>query len=81
MGHHTEKIQLQITKSCHKRLLLQLIQDHFERSHPEGKPKLNKDAYLFVNRWKENTKASQILYDWSNELEKDLNKAGQILFH
>jgi uncharacterized protein (TIGR02687 family) len=57
-----------------KDFLLQLIQDDFERSHPEGKkPTLNKDAYLFVNRWKENTKARQIFYDWSIQLEEDLN--------
>ena len=64
-----------------KDFLLQLIQDDFERSHPEGKPKLNKDAYLFVNRWKENTKASPIFYDWSKELEKDLNIEDAIQSH
>ena len=55
-----------------KDCLLQLVQDNFERSISAGKPALNKDAYLFVNRWKENTKARQIYYDWSLQLEKDL---------
>ena len=55
-----------------KDFLLQLIQDNFERSIPSGKPTLNKEAYLFVSRWKENTKAKQIFYDWSTQLEKDL---------
>lgn len=55
-----------------KDFLLQLIHDNFERSIPSGKPKLNKEAYLFVNRWKENTRAKQIFYDWSVQLEKDL---------
>lgn len=55
-----------------KDFLLQLIQDNFERSIPSGKPTLNKEAYLFVNRWKENTKAKQIFYDWSTQLEKNL---------
>lgn len=55
-----------------KDCLLQLVQDNFERSISAGKPSLNKEAYLFVNRWKENTKARQIYYDWSLQLEKDL---------
>lgn len=55
-----------------KDCLLQFIQDNFERSIHSGKPLLNKEAYLFVNRWKENTKARQIFYDWSLQLEKDL---------
>lgn len=56
-----------------KDFLLQLIQDNFERSILSGKPGLNKEAYLFVNRWKENTKAKQVFYDWSLRLEKDLD--------
>ena len=55
-----------------KDCLLQLVQDNFERSIITGKPALNKEAYLFVNRWKENTKARQVYYDWSLQLEKDL---------
>jgi uncharacterized protein (TIGR02687 family) len=55
-----------------KDCLLQLVQDNFARSIGTGKPALNKEAYLFVNRWKENTKARQIYYDWSIQLEKDL---------
>jgi hypothetical protein len=55
-----------------KDCLLQLVQDNFERSISTGKPALNKEAYLFVNRWKENTKARQVYYDWSQQLEKDL---------
>jgi len=55
-----------------KDFLLQLIQDNFERSITGGKPTLNKNAYLFVNRWKENIKASRIFYDWSLQLEQDL---------
>lgn len=64
-----------------KDFLLQLIQDDFERSYPEGKPTLNKDAYIFVNRWKENIKSSPIFYDWSKELEKDLNIEDAIQSH
>lgn len=55
-----------------KDCLLQLVQDNYARSISTGKPTLNKEAYLFVNRWKENTKARQIFYDWSLQLEKDL---------
>lgn len=55
-----------------KDCLLQLVQDNFARSISAGKPALNKDAYLFVNRWKENTKARQIFYDWSLQLAKDM---------
>jgi uncharacterized protein (TIGR02687 family) len=56
-----------------KDLLVHLIQDNFERSINSGKPTLNKEAYLFVNRWKENTKARQIFYDWSLQFERDLS--------
>ena len=56
-----------------KDFLLRLVQDNLERSLPNGKPSLNKDAYLFVNRWKENTKARQVYYDWSLQFEQDLN--------
>lgn len=38
-----------------------------------GKPNLNRDAYLFVNRWKENIKARQSFEDWSKKLEQELN--------
>jgi uncharacterized protein (TIGR02687 family) len=56
-----------------KDFLLQLIQDNFERTLPDGKPRLNKDAYLFVNRWKENTTATHVFSAWSQQLERDLN--------
>lgn len=62
-------------KSTHpaiKDFLLQLIQDNYERTIPAGKPALNKEAYIFVNRWKENIKASKIFKDWSLQLEIDL---------
>lgn len=55
-----------------KDFLLQLVQDNFERSICSGKPKLNKEAYLFVNRWKENVKTGRLYYDWSLQLENDL---------
>jgi len=69
-----------------KDFLLQLINDNFQRSIPNGKATLSKDAYLFVNRWKENTKARQIFEDWSLQLEEDLgiepfiqNMSGELL--
>ncbi len=55
-----------------KDFLLHLVQDNFERSVPSGKPLLSKEGYLFVNSWKENTKARKIYYDWSRQIEKDL---------
>lgn len=55
-----------------KDFLLQIVQDDFARSIPSGKANLNKDAYLFINRWKENTKAKQVFYEWSLQLEKEL---------
>lgn len=55
-----------------KDFLLQLITDNFQRTIPGGKPKLAKDAYLFVNRWKENSKASLVFEEWSLQLETDL---------
>ena len=62
-----------------KDCLLQLVQDNFERSISTGKPTLNSEAYLFVNRWKENTKAKQIYHDWSLRLEEDLGIEAIIL--
>jgi uncharacterized protein (TIGR02687 family) len=67
-----KKYNYKSSTSTIKDCLLQLVQDNFERSIGIGKPTLNKEAYLFVNRWKENTKARQVYYDWSQQLEKDL---------
>jgi uncharacterized protein (TIGR02687 family) len=55
-----------------KDLILQLIVDDFERCIPDGKPMLNREAYLFVNRWKENTKARPLFRDWSLLMEQEL---------
>jgi len=55
-----------------KDLLLILVNDNLQRTLPGGKSKLNKDAYLFVNRWKENSKARQSFTEWSKKLESDL---------
>jgi len=67
-----KKYNYKSANSTIKDFLLTLIQDNFERSILTGKAVLNKDAYLLVNRWKENTKARQIFSDWSLQLEKDL---------
>ncbi len=67
-----KKYNYKSTSPTIKDCLLQLVQDNFARSIITGKPVLNKEAYLFVNRWKENTKARQIFYDWSLQIEKDL---------
>lgn len=56
-----------------KDFLLHLFQDSFIRSIKIGKPVLNKEAFLFVNRWKENTKAKKIYSDWSKKLGKELD--------
>jgi uncharacterized protein (TIGR02687 family) len=56
-----------------KDFLLILINDNLQRSLVKGKPQLNRDAYLFVNRWKENIKARQSFEDWSKKLEQELN--------
>ena len=59
-----------------KDFLLILINDNLQRSLAKGKPNLNRDAYLFVNRWKENIKARQSFEDWSKKLEQELNIEG-----
>ena len=59
-----------------KDFLINLILDNLKRTIPGGNPVLNKDAYLFVNRWKENTKASTLFYEWSTALEAELNIGG-----
>lgn len=68
-----KKYNYKSTSPTIKDFLLHLVQDNFERCISNGKPLLNKEAYLFVNRWKENTKARQVYYDWSHQLEKDLS--------
>lgn len=55
-----------------KDFLIQLIQDNFQRSLPNGKPNLNKEAYLFVNRWKENNRLKLLFIQWSQLLQKEL---------
>ncbi len=60
-----------------KDLILQLFKDNFDRSI-DGKPILNKDAFLFVNTWKENKKSSDIFEEWSKLLEIELNIQHQI---
>ena len=60
-----------------KDLILQLFKDNFDRSI-EGKSTLNKDAFLFVNTWKENKKSADIFEEWSKLLELELNIQQQI---
>ncbi len=55
-----------------KDFLLHLLNDNLQRSLPNGKPSLNRDAYLFVNRWKENIIARQTFELWSKKLEQEL---------
>lgn len=55
-----------------KDLLIHLFKDNFQRSITGGKTVLSKDTYLFVNRWKENTKAQQFFQQWSDNITSDL---------
>lgn len=55
-----------------KELIVSLINDDFQRKIPNGKPALNKDALLFVSRWKENVKFNPIFSTWSKKLEPEL---------
>lgn len=66
------KYQYRSPNASIKDFLIQVIPDNYARSVPNGKPTLNKEAYLLVNRWKENTKAKQVFYEWSQQLEKEL---------
>ena len=62
-----------------KDFLVNLVHDNLKRTITGGNPLLNKDAYLFVNRWKENTKANVLFSEWSKTLEKELNIESFIL--
>lgn len=62
-----------------KDFLVNIIQDNLKRTIPGAIPLLNKDAYLFVNRWKENTKANVLFSEWSKTLESELNIESFIL--
>lgn len=68
-----KKYNYKSDKPTIKDFLLNLIHDNFKRTIPGGNPLLNKDAYFFVSRWKENTKASTLFYEWSAALEAELN--------
>ena len=68
-----KKYNYKSDKPTIKDFLLNLIHDNFKRSIPGGNPILNKDAYLFVSRWKENNKASTLFAEWSKTIETELN--------
>lgn len=68
-----KKYSYKSDKPTIKDFLINLIQDNLKRTINSGNPVLNKDAYLFVNRWKENTKANSLFSEWSKTLEKQLN--------
>jgi len=55
-----------------KDFILQLITDHFQRSFAGGNPVLNKEAFLFVNRWKENIKSREVFAQWSKVFNDEL---------
>lgn len=64
-----------------KDFLIKLFQDNFQRSLTNGKGILSKDAYLFVNRWKENAKAQNVFSDLSQTLSIDLNIEQEVNSH
>lgn len=66
------KYNYKSTNPTVKDLILQLFKDNFDRSI-DGKSTLNKDAYLFVNTWKENKKSAEVFEEWSKLLEVELN--------
>ncbi|MDD4404104.1 MAG: BREX-1 system phosphatase PglZ type A [Parabacteroides sp.] len=68
-----KKYSYKSDKPTIKDFLINLIQDNLKRTINGGNPVLNKDAYLFVNRWKENMKANSLFSEWSKTLEKQLN--------
>ena len=68
-----QKYGYQATEPSLKDLLFHLLQNSFNRSISGMKPELNKEAYLFVNRWKESSKARKLYKDWSTQFESDLN--------
>lgn len=56
-----------------KDFILHLVHDHFTKSTASGSTMLNKEAYLFVNRWKENIHFRQLYQECSTRLETDLD--------
>ncbi|MGZ4055301.1 MAG: BREX-1 system phosphatase PglZ type A [Bacteroidia bacterium] len=64
-----------------KDFLIKLFQDNFHRSLTNGKGILSKDAYLFVNRWKENAKAQSVFSELSQTLSIDLNIEQEVNSH
>ncbi|MDD4821061.1 MAG: BREX-1 system phosphatase PglZ type A [Bacteroidales bacterium] len=68
-----KKYNYKSDKPTIKDLLVNLIHDSFKRTIPGGNPLLNKDAYLFISRWKENSKAGPLFKEWSGVLESELN--------
>jgi uncharacterized protein (TIGR02687 family) len=68
-----KKYNYKSDKPTIKDFLIHLIQDNLQRTIPHGKAILNKDAYLFVSRWKENSKHGNLFSNWSKVLEIELN--------
>jgi uncharacterized protein (TIGR02687 family) len=64
-----------------KDFLIKLFQDNFQRSLTNSKGILSKDAYLFVNRWKENAKAQNVFSELSQALSIELNIEQEVNSH
>lgn len=61
-----------------KELAVELLLNNFRRSLPKSNSTLTKDAYIFVNRWKENSKAQIMFEELSNQFEKELGIDSEI---
>ena len=61
-----------------KDLAAKLFINNLQRALPHGKPSLSKDAYIFVNRWKENSKAQHVFEQLSNQIGTAIGIEAQI---
>ena len=76
--HVERKFGYKETSPSLRDLAAKLLLNNFQRALPNGKPTLTKDAYIFVNRWKENSKAQQIFEELSDQIGKALGVESQV---
>ena len=61
-----------------KDLAAKLMINNFQRALPKGKPSLSKNAYIFVNQWKENSKAQMVFEELSRQISTAIGVANQV---
>ncbi|MFH0992508.1 MAG: BREX-1 system phosphatase PglZ type A [bacterium] len=76
--HLEKKFGYTSTETSIKDLLAKLLLSNYHRALPKRIPALSKDAYLFVNRWKEHAKSQTVFEQLSNRAAAELGIESEI---